>query len=113
MVEVIAYCGIKCHECDVYNATVNDNMDEKKRISQNWSTVEYPLKPQDIQCYGCTTADEKIMSFCRECDIRECGINLEVDNCGVCGKYPCDKLDKVFSKSPDSKEVLDEIRSSS
>lgn len=110
MKEVIAYCGIKCHECDAYKATVNNDMEEKLRIASEWSSDNYPLKPEDVQCYGCPTIGQKIISFCGDCDIRECGINLEVENCGVCDKYPCVKLDKVFEKSPGSKKVLDDIR---
>lgn len=46
--EVIAFCGIKCHECDAYKATVNNDMEERIRISEAWATKDYPLKPEDI-----------------------------------------------------------------
>lgn len=109
MKDIIAYCGIRCNECPVYKATIKNDVTEKERISESWSTEKYPLKPADVECYGCSNTDKKVISFCKGCDIRECGIYKNVENCGFCTEYPCDKLSKVFKKSPESKMILDEI----
>lgn len=108
MKEVIAYCGIKCNECPVYIATNNNDTVKKEKIAKSWSTEDYPLEPMDVECHGCTSG-KVIISFCDGCDIRECGVDKKTENCGVCKEYPCDKLNKVFEKSIDSKAMLDDI----
>lgn len=111
MEKVIAYCGIKCHECPAFLATVNNDLEEKRKISETWSTEEYPLKPEDVECYGCTST-KKILSFCGDCDIRECGIKQKVETCATCKDYTCDKLNKVFDRNPEAKNTLDMIKNS-
>ncbi|WP_202710941.1 hypothetical protein [Sporosalibacterium faouarense] len=75
MTEVTAYCRIKCHECPVYQATINNNIEEKAKITKE-----------------------------------KCGSKLNVKNCSTCIDYPCDKLNKVFDKSPEAKTTLENLR---
>ena len=111
MEKVIGMCGLICSDCPAYIATQNDDDEERKKTAQSWTSDEYRLKPGDINCDGCITTGNRIMSFCFECDIRQCGVEREVENCAHCDEYPCGKLEKPFEKNPGMKATLDEIRS--
>ncbi len=39
----------------------------------------------------------------------ECGKDKDVQNCGHCADYPCDKLDWIFKVEPEAKRRLDQI----
>ena len=110
MDKMIAYCGLDCSECPAYIATIEDDDEKRKDLAEKWSTDEFPLEPKDVNCKGCTEKTE-VMSFCRDCDVRECAAVNEVKNCAHCSEYPCSKLDKIFKMDAGAKERLDEINS--
>ncbi len=107
----IAYCGLNCSECPAYVATIEDDHEKRKDLAEKWSTENFPLEPEDINCEGCTKKTD-IMSFCGNCDVRECASERGVENCAHCSEYPCDKLDKIFNMDPGAKERLDEMQKS-
>ncbi len=105
----IGFCGINCVECRVYKATIEDNLEEKSNIAREWSTEEFPLTKDSIECYGCCDGENRVMSCAVDCDIGGCGIKKKVTNCGHCEKYPCELLKKPHEKNPDAKELLDDV----
>lgn len=108
--KIIAYCGLLCNKCEAYIATKEKNDVKKEALAQEWSSDDYKLKKEDINCYGCTKDNSgPIFKFCEECEIRKCGIEKDIDNCGICDKYPCNMLEKPFEMSPDNKDRLDDI----
>jgi len=104
----IAYCGLDCSNCPAYLATIEDDDEKKKVLAEKWSTENFPLEPEDVNCQGCKQKSD-IMSFCGECDVRECASNKNVENCAHCSEYQCDKLNKIFKMDVGTKERLDEI----
>ena len=108
----LAYCGIKCQDCPAFIATKKNNFDMKIEIAEKWSTQEYPLSPDDVECHGCTSTIRNMMSFCEDCDIRDCAIDKHLDNCAYCNDFTCTKLDKVYKQTPQAKDNLIEIRKS-
>lgn len=50
------------------------------------------------------------MTLCKDCDVRQCGLEKKLENCACCGEYPCEKLDRVLDKSPRARATLDGIR---
>jgi hypothetical protein len=111
MEEIIAYCGLLCHECGAYLATLAN--DDKKRalVAEQWKKeYKHDFKPEDINCTGCTSEGENLFSYCHVCEIRKCAKEKDVLTCAHCYDYPCEKLDKFFQMAPDSKTRLDEIR---
>lgn len=110
MNSIVSYCGLICNHCPVFIATENNDLEQKIKLSEEYSNSSYKVSPEDINCTGCH-ADSKItFKFCNECEIRICGIKKDIDNCGYCEEYPCSKLDIPFKNSPQNKEILDQIR---
>ena len=50
MDEMIAFCGIACHECGALIATENKDNEKRAEVAELWSK-EYnvDIKPEDIQ----------------------------------------------------------------
>ncbi|OQX53235.1 MAG: hypothetical protein B5M53_07210 [Candidatus Cloacimonas sp. 4484_209] len=110
--KMIAFCGIICNECPAYIATKNNDDELKKKVANDWSSDEYPLEPQDVVCHGCLVTNQRMMKFCSECKVRECGLKKGVKNCAYCDEYPCEKLNALWKhlQLPETKELLDRIR---
>jgi len=103
----IVYCGFDCHECLIYKATLKADTEYKEFVRSKYSSKDYTLRLEDINCTGCYKDSEKLFKFCKECEIRICGIAKDIDNCGECDNYPCEKLEKAFKVDPNNKINLD------
>lgn len=55
-------------------------------------------------CQGCINGN---YSFCKICEIRNCGKKNNITICSSCKNYPCDKLNNI---SNESKKLLDSLR---
>ncbi len=112
MQKIIAICGLICNDCPAFIATQKNDDKEKKRIAELWSTDKEILKPEDITCYGCLDEKKTQTKFCKICNVRHCGLEMDVINCAYCNSYPCEKLEKLWGhiQSPEAKETLEKIR---
>lgn len=112
MEEIIALCGLACHECGALLATKNNDDEKRAEVAQLWAKLfKVEIKLEDINCDGCLSEGGRLFSYCKVCEIRRCGMEKGVANCAYCNEYPCKKLDFIFRAAPDSKKRLDEIRS--
>ena len=110
MKEMIAYCGLACHQCGAHLATIDDDDQKRAEVAQEWSKLfKTEIKPESIDCDGCQSDSGRLFSYCNVCEIRNCGKDKDVQNCGHCADYPCDKLDWIFKVEPEAKRRLDEI----
>lgn len=94
----IAMCGLDCASCEAFIATKNNDDSLRKKVVKEWSEwfktkgyVRPPLKLEDINCRGCLS-DGSVYLYCRECNIRRCGLEKGVKNCKECKEYRCDEL---------------------
>jgi hypothetical protein len=111
MDRIIAVCGLTCSDCPAYKATVNDDDQERKQVAETWSKqYGVDLKPEDINCDGCTVVEGSHFGYCGKCEIRACGLGRKVQNCAHCPEYACEKLEKFFEMAPQARETLDPIR---
>jgi len=110
MEKIIAYCGLICNECPAFIAAKNNDEEQKIKLAQEWSSPDYQIEPEEINCTGCRADAKVVFKFCRECEIRRCGMEKAYDNCAYCDEYPCSKLEPAFKNSPKSREILDEIK---
>ena len=111
MDEIIAFCGITCHECGAFLATRDDNDEKRAEVAQLWSKeFKADLKPEDINCEGCLSDGENLFNHTKTCEIRKCGREKGVVNCAHCSDYTCEKIEKFFEMVPDAKKRLDGIR---
>jgi hypothetical protein len=110
MEKQIAYCGLICTDCGAYVATQENDNAKRQEIAAEWTQkYNYPFKVEDINCDGCTSTGKHIGHW-NMCEIRKCGQEKGVINCGWCSDYPCDKTDEFFKMVPDCKKTLDAVK---
>jgi hypothetical protein len=111
MEKMVGYCGIVCSDCPVLIATQKDDEAERKRVAEIFiKQYGKEYKPEDINCDGCLSDGSRIFSYCDICEIRKCGREKKVKNCGFCADYPCERLSKLVAEYSKAKETLDEVR---
>ena len=111
MEKIIAYCGSVCTECPAFIATRDDDDIRRQETAELWSKqYNADVKPEDINCEGCTPEGGMKFNYTNVCEIRRCGQANEVKNCAHCDNYVCGKLGDFFKVAPENKDALDEIR---
>jgi hypothetical protein len=109
--KMIAYCGIICTECPAFIAKQTDSDTLRSATVEEWSSEEFPLTLEDINCNGCLS-DGDVFKHCTVCEVRACGIEKGVVTCAHCTEYPCEKLEGLweFLELDEARKTLDEIR---
>ena len=76
---------------------MNNDFDELQEIATRWGKQddEY-YAVEDIMCQGCSS--EILNAHCSVCEVRSCGLDKGVANCGVCPDYVCQKLQNEWDK---------------
>lgn len=111
MKKMIAYCGVVCSECDVYIATKNNNDQKKFEALARWKELYgRNVSLSEIYCDGCLKPNGQLFDFCKNCKIRSCAIEKQVENCAHCDQYLCGKLEKFLKHNLAAKIILDEIK---
>jgi len=111
MSEMVSICGLKCHECGAFIARRDDDDKVRAETAAIWSKMyDTELKPESINCDGCTSEGGVLFNHCTVCEMRKCGKARGVVNCAHCDDYACDKLTEFFKMVPEAKETLDAIR---
>jgi len=112
MNEMVAYCGIRCHQCGAFLATKNDDDDLRAKTARQWSKqFKADLEVEDIDCEGCLLDGGVLFQHCTVCEIRKCGREKGVANCAHCDEYVCEKLEPFFEMVPEAKATLDRVKS--
>lgn len=112
MSEMVAVCGLLCDECGAFIATSNNSNEKRTRVAELWSQqYNQNIKPEDINCDGCTSDSDRLFGHCKVCEIRKCGKEKAVENCAHCDEYACEKLADFFKMAPNAGRRLNEIRS--
>jgi hypothetical protein len=89
----IAYCGDCCDHCPRYTATLNGSMDKLKEAAILMKKVGWRHDigtPEKMICNGCQDIES-----C-EYGVKECCLEKNIENCGVCSDYPCSKIQNAF-----------------
>jgi hypothetical protein len=112
MQKMIAMCGLICNDCPAYIATQKDDDEARKKVTEEWSSEQYPLSPEDINCDGCLAMEKRLCKFCIDCETRQCGLEKGIDNCAYCDEFPCEKLEKHWKmmNAYEAKARLEELR---
>jgi hypothetical protein len=111
--QIVAYCGIVCTDCSAYVATQADDQAALERVAAQWRE-EYGLvdiTAESAICDGCLGSDGRRCYYCADCEIRVCGAERGVANCGHCADYVCGKPGRFFGLGfdPHARTRLDEI----
>lgn len=113
MDEIIAVCGLRCHECPAYLAHVGDDDEKRADTAELWSRIyRAKIRPEQVDCEGCLAVGGVLFQHCSVCEIRKCGLARGVANCAGCVDYACDKLVEFFRMVPDAQAQLHAIRES-
>lgn len=115
MEKMMAFCGLLCDTCPVHLATLEQDkfLQQRKRASiaeECFNLYGVKFLVEDItDCDGCRASTGRLFSGCLTCEIRQCAITKDVENCAFCGDYACDKLKKHFSFEPAAQTRLEKI----
>ena len=111
MADIIAFCGLNCSQCEGYLATQANDLAAKEAVVEKWK-AEYnnpAITVEGITCDGCLAFDGPLSFHCYECDIRQCGIEHKVQNCGECPEYGCAKITRFTGFVKSAGQTLDAI----
>ena len=114
--EMIAYCGLMCHDCPVVKAYETGDAAAKRAVADGWSKGYATLFPdglsaEDVRCAGCKGDEALLFVYCRECRIRPCARERGHDTCAECDEYEsCELLAGFFEAAPEPRAVLEAIR---
>ncbi len=113
MAKILSYCGLDCLECPAFLAHQNDDQALRRRTAPEWSRMySADIKPEDINCVGCSVGQGIHFGHCDECEFRRCGMTKKLANCGECPEYACAKLQEFHEMVPEAKDNLDQLRKS-
>jgi hypothetical protein len=76
------FCGLYCGACDVLQANKSGTIET---LAQAWGE-----EPEQLRCRGCKSEINAV--YCKECGIKLCAKNKEVEYCFQCDDYPCTRL---------------------
>jgi hypothetical protein len=110
MGKMTACCGLDCAACPAFIATQSDDPRKRAETARLWSEQFHAeIEPEDINCDGCQSKSGRLFTHPRVCQIRKCGIDKQVSNCGHCSEYACGQLTALFEMAPEAKAELDRI----
>jgi len=111
MSEMLSHCGLLCHECGAYQATMANDDAKRAEVAEEWSKMyDAEIKPSDINCTGCLTDGPNLFSHTKACEIRKCARERGVPNCAHCEDYGCETVAGLFKMAPEAKARLDEVK---
>lgn len=111
--EMLAYCGLDCAECKAYTAKQTDDDELRVKTAKEWSTPDYPVSSEDINCDGCKSTTGVLFRWCGSCGVRACASERGVETCAHCDEYGCDTLENFLKMSGEElRKKLNGIRAS-
>jgi hypothetical protein len=104
-----AYCGLNCDDCLAYKATVGNDDELREETAAKWRRLFSPnIRAADINCLGCKS--EVRFGYCQSCGIRACNTTKNLENCGACDAFGCEKTEAFFKHAPEAKAYLKGLR---
>ena len=107
MSDNISYCGLDCHKCEAYLATINNDDELKSQVAKKWSKLNNVNITKDmINCLGCKGNKVKT-PFCEHlCKIRNCAIKKDVSFCINCETFiECKEIKMIIDNNDFSRKV--------
>jgi hypothetical protein len=90
---------------------LTNNNELRMKTAKGWSSPEWTVRPEEINCDGCKSDSDELVKHCYECGVRACACEREVETCVHCSDYICDKLEKLLAFVGDkAKKGLEEVR---
>ena len=114
--ERLAFCGIGCNDCPIHWILDEETEEGRERLRRVVADTYNSLfgskmRPEELEgCSGCRCEDGPRFYWCDSCPIRTCAMEMAVESCAECRRYPCDDLGKVTSMDPAARSRLEVIR---
>ena len=90
MKEKLAICGYRCGLCPVHKENLECiGKDEVKAGFIKY--FDYEFGDDLVGCEGCPEGGDE------NCTVKACAREKGVVNCGLCGQFPCDKLQEKMN----------------
>jgi hypothetical protein len=97
-----AACGVDCTECGSYKVTMERDLNAAKDLVEWYRDMKWIEENEGAEavlrknplCKGCWNTTEDCFFRCgnsNECGLRTCCIEKQIDHCGHCIDFPCDK----------------------
>lgn len=92
--EIITRCGYRCDLCLAYQPNIEKNPENPKILSDGWyQYFGFRIEPDNLHCDGCMSSNKNDINLIdKECPVRPCVIEKELNNCANCENYICNKL---------------------
>lgn len=104
---MLAPCGLICENCEAYIATQANDELALQQIAAKWSKIfNTSIKIEHLLCDGCNVDGRKSYYCSNFCEIKKCVISKNLQNCGKCESFACEKLDQIFTHEPEAKTRL-------
>ncbi len=100
-------CGDRCDVCPRYIATATDDAALFEKILRIYVKVGLRAEntPTDsLKCRGCSPENK-----CAYASVRDCAVKRKIDTCGACSDYPCEKMNTVFRKTEDFRNLFGQV----
>jgi len=108
--KMIACCGLTCNDCGAYIAKRTNDEKLREETAAKWSSPEWTVTPAEINCDGCKSSGGVLFKHCLSCTVRACVNERELDNCGQCSDYSCEKIEAIMKATdPSIRQTLDKI----
>ena len=112
----LAACGIDCHECASYKVTTEQDLKSaelmlpwfrsQKLIGED-EGAEAIVKKAPF-CTGCwKIAGDCYWTGCNSCHFRACCVEKQIDHCGYCNDFPCERYERWASTGEFYKKAMD------
>jgi hypothetical protein len=109
-----AACGLVCSSCPAYLAKKTDDDALRAKTAQEWARPDAPIRPEEVNCDGCTALGGERWTFCDRCEVRVCASSRHIATCADCDDYACRKLDRLLvALSPVARANLEALRAES
>jgi hypothetical protein len=94
---MISYCGIDCAKCPAHAFPRLGERLHMKGLFQWLLKRGMKEKPEgDVVCDGCSAIDARCVKHCLTCAVRCCAMEMGVENCAHCAKFPCERLQGIW-----------------
>jgi hypothetical protein len=111
--KMIACCGLTCTDCGAYIAKRTNDDELKQKTAAMWSSPDWKVVPEEINCDGCMSTGGVLFKHCAVCEVRACVFDRGLDNCAHCDEFGCDKIEGLLKMMDGSaRKTLDVIRTS-
>lgn len=95
MEPILSFCGMRCDLCLAYKPNIIAHPENRQILSDGWHQYfGFRIPPEEIDCSGCRDTANQTLD--KECPVRPCVIERELDHCAQCGDYVCEKLQGIL-----------------